>query len=174
MSTVRQSSPRARTWWRDYVRPALLAGLLIVAWLLWSGMFKTLLLGLGLFSCGLTIYVIRRMGYFDNELFAFRYGPRLLAFWGWLGAEMLRSSVEVARVVLRPKLEIDPSVVEIRPDDHSLVDKVLLGNSITLTPGTLTLDVQENRLLVHVLTSRGGDDLLAGEMMRRIASLRGT
>lgn len=146
--------------------------LLAAAWLLWSGFFKPLLLGLGLLSCALTLYVVRRMGYFDKDTFVFDYGFRLLGFWAWLGSEVVSSSLEVAKVVLRRDVDVAPRVVTLDAGDLSLVDQALLGNSITLTPGTLTLDVHEGRLLVHALTPEGAAALEQGEMQRRVRALR--
>ena len=154
-----------------YRRFALLAMLLISAWLLWSGLYKPLLLALGAFSCALTLLVARRMGYFGKDVFAFRYNLRLFGFWAWLGREIVKSSLEVARIVLSPKLRIEPKVVELDASDLDPVDQALLGNSITLTPGTLTLDVHEGRLLVHALTTDGADAILGGDMKRRVAAL---
>jgi multicomponent Na+:H+ antiporter subunit E len=154
-----------------YGRLALVVLLLIAAWLLWSGLYKPLLIGLGALSCALTAFIAKRMGYFDKDTFAFRYNLKLIGFWGWLGREIVRSSLEVARIVLAPKLCIDPKVVELDASDLDPVDQALLGNSITLTPGTLTLDVHEGRLLVHALTSETAAAVLEGEMKRRVAAL---
>ena len=150
----------------------LLLTLLITAWLLWSGQFKPLLLGLGAFSCLLTAYLTRRMGYFDNEVFAPRFGLRLIGFWAWLAKEVVRSSIEVARLVLDPRLPISPQIVEFQAAASHPVDQAILGNSITLTPGTLTLDVHRGILKVHCLTQEGADALMSGEMDRRVAALR--
>jgi multicomponent Na+:H+ antiporter subunit E len=165
-TTANHSSGRA------WLRVLVLGVLLIAAWLLWSGFFKPLLIGLGVLSCVLTLYVVRRMGYFDDETFAFNYDFRLIGFWAWLGKEIVTSSVEVARVVLQPKIVVSPSIVDIDASDLHVVDQALLGNSITLTPGTLTLDVHEGRLLVHALTSESAAALEEGEMKRRVAALR--
>lgn len=145
--------------------------LLAAAWLLWSGLFKPLLIGLGVVSCLLTFVIVRRMGYFDNELFALRFSWRLLGFWAWLAREVLRSSLDVARVVLDPRLPISPRVIEIESTSKHPFDQVLLGNSITLTPGTLTLDLYDGKLRVHALTEAGARDLMSGEMDRRVAGL---
>ena len=153
-------------------RALILMALLIAAWILWSGYPKPLLLGLGAFSCLLTVWLVRRMGYFHDETFAFNFGWRLLRFWAWLGREIVVSSLEVARVVLSRNVEVKPQVVKLDGSTFSSLDLALLGNSITLTPGTLTLDVHEGRLLVHALTRQGAEALQAGEMQRRVAELR--
>ncbi len=145
--------------------------LLIAAWVLWSGMFKPLLLALGAFSCALAAYIAVRMGYFDTRVFALRFNLRLIAFWGWLLKEIVTSSLEVARIVLSRKLELSTRVIEIDASQLSPVDQVILGNSITLTPGTLTLDADDGKLLVHALTAEGAAALEKGEMMRRVAAI---
>jgi multicomponent Na+:H+ antiporter subunit E len=157
---------------KSLARILILVVLLIAAWVLWSGYLKPLLLGLGAVSCLLTIWIVRRMGYFDDETFAFHYDWRLLGFWAWLGREVIISSIEVARVVLRRKLDVDPKIVKIDGSSFGPVDLALLGNSITLTPGTLTLDVNDGQLLVHTLTPDGAAALERGEMQRRVAALR--
>ena len=150
----------------------LLLALLVAGWLLWSGLFKPLLLWLGAFSCVLTVYLAKRTGYFDSEVFAWRFGPRLFGYWGWLAKEIARSSYEVARIVLNPRLPISPQVFEIKATALHPVDQTMLANSITLTPGTLALDVHKGIILVHSLTKSGADELIAGEMDRRVAALR--
>jgi multicomponent Na+:H+ antiporter subunit E len=153
-------------------RTASLLALLIAAWVLWSGQFQPLLLVLGAISCLLTAYLTRRMGYFDDNLFALRFGARLFGYWAWLAKEVVRSSIEVARVVVNPRLPISPQIVEIQATASHPVDQAILGNSITLTPGTLALDVHRGRIQVHCLTQAGADDLQSGEMDRRVAALR--
>ncbi len=145
---------------------------LATAWLLWSGLFKTLLLALGAISCLLTFWVVRRMGYFEGDLFALRFSFRLLGYWLWLGREVIKSSLEVAQVVLDPKLPISPRVVELKAESQHPFDQVILGNSITLTPGTLALDVHEGVIKVHSLTEAGARELMKGEMNRRVTGLR--
>lgn len=157
---------------KPFARILILALLLIAAWVLWSGYLKPLLLGLGALSCLLTVWIVRRMGYFDDETFAFHYDWRLLGFWTWLGGEIVKSSIEVARVVLRRRIDVEPKVVNVDGSGLEPVDLALLGNSITLTPGTLTLDVHEGRLLVHALTPEGAAALQRGDMQRRVAALR--
>jgi multicomponent Na+:H+ antiporter subunit E len=145
---------------------------LIAAWLLWSGIYKPLLLGLGLLSCVLTIYIKHRMDYFETEIFALRSGIRLIGYWLWLSKEVVKSSIDVARIVLSPSLPISPEVVTIKASCEHPVDQAILANSITLTPGTLALDVHDGEITVHALTKAGADELKQGEMDRRVLALR--
>jgi multicomponent Na+:H+ antiporter subunit E len=152
-------------------RKLVLLVTLAAAWILWSGFFKPLLLGLGIFSCFLTYVVVKRMGYFNDQFFALHFSFRLFGFWLWLGREVIRSSIDVARIVLSPTLPISPRVIEIKVTAQHPVDQVILANSITLTPGTLALDLHNGVIKVHALTEAGATDLLSGEMDKRVAQL---
>jgi len=149
----------------------MFAVLLIAAWVLWSGMFKPLLLSLGALSCAVVGYIAVRMGYFNSRVFALRFNLRLFRFWAWLLGEIVRSTLEVSRIVLARKLQLSTRDIEIDASQLSPVDQVILGNSITLTPGTLTLSVSDGRLRVHALTVDGAKALEDGEMLRRVAAI---
>ena len=146
--------------------------ILAIAWVLWSGFFKPLLLGLGLFSCVLVVYLSHRMKLYDVGAFSLAFYIRLLRYWAWLAVEVVRSSLEVTRLVLSPKLSISPTVVEFDSVCRERFDRAVLGNSITLTPGTLTLRMKGNTFTVHSLTREGAEEMLKGEMDRRVANLR--
>jgi multicomponent Na+:H+ antiporter subunit E len=139
----------------------------------WSGLFKPLLLGLGILSCLLTFLIVRRMGYFNEEIFPprFSYGLRLVGYWFWLGREIFRSGLDVTRVILDPKMPISPREVTITANPPSSMDQVIFANSITLTPGTLALDLHNGVIKVHCLTEDGAKQLLDGEMDRRVTEL---
>jgi len=70
------------------------------------------------------------------------------------------SNFDMAKRVISPRLPIDPAVVEVHTNLHSSLGKLLLANSITLTPGTLTIDVEGDTLRVHWIDARGMDDLV--------------
>ncbi len=158
---------------RTITRMLVLLIPLVAAWLLWSGLYKPLLLGLGLFSCVLTIYIKHRMEYFQTEMFALQFGRRLVSYWLWLAKEVVKSSLDVARIIVSPGLPISPEVVTIKASCEQPVDQATLANSITLTPGTLALDVYKGEITVHALTKAGADELRKGEMDRRVLALRG-
>ncbi len=155
-----------------YVLVLLLS--LVTAWLLWSGLYKPLLLSLGVLSCVICFWLARRMEYFDDNLYALHFSLRLLRYWFWLGGQIIRSSLDVSRIVLDPRLPISPRIVEIEVESAHPFDHVMLGNSITLTPGTLSIDVYEGVIQVHALTEEGARELAAGEMNRRVTRVRST
>lgn len=82
---------------------------------------------------------------------------------------LVRANLDVARRVLSPRLPLHPEVVEVETDLRSELGRLWLANSITLTPGTLTVDVLDQRLRVHWIDSRpaGGDLAAATETIVR-------
>lgn len=158
---------------RDKARPfavVLLLLFLAISWVLWSGLYKPMVLGLGAASCALSAYMAHRMGFFRHQA-VISLLPRLPAYWWWLLREIFASSLEVARVILQPSLPISPTVVTLQAKPETPVGQAILGNSITLSPGTVTLDVHEGQLLVHCLTRESAKALQDGETNRRAAQL---
>ena len=84
---------------RPWLRFTALLSLLITAWVLWSGIYTPLLLGLGALSCVLSLYLAHRVGFF-NEVFSLQVIPQLPRYWGWLLLENTKSSLDVARIIL--------------------------------------------------------------------------
>jgi multicomponent Na+:H+ antiporter subunit E len=93
-------------------------------------------------------------------------------FLAWLIGQIVVGSLQVARVVLHPRLPVDPQMVRLRPRLPHPLARLTLANSITLTPGTVTLDVDGAEILVHALTpesARGlGNGNEEGDMPRRV------
>jgi multicomponent Na+:H+ antiporter subunit E len=145
---------------------------LAVLWLLLSGLYKPMLLSLGLASCALVVWLVRRFETIDHESVPLSLGWRIVPYWLWLLKEIVLSSLTVTRIVLAPTLRISPRVVKVASLPRSEVVRVVLGNSITLTPGTLTTDIDEDGVItVHALTAESAADVLAGEMNRRASAL---
>ncbi len=153
------------------------AGLLValcVGWVLWSGYFKPLLLGLGLASALVCTYLASRMRQVEGEGSRFiimEHIHQLATYWPWLLVEVAKSNLEVAKIILSKKIEIDPVMIRLRASQSSEIGQVIYGNSITLTPGTITVDIEEGDLLVHALVQSAADGLHEGEMDRRVRAL---
>ena len=96
---------------------------------------------------------------------------RLLPLWGWLGKELVVANLQVARVVLSRHMNISPTVIRLQALSEDPISQAILGNSITLTPGTVTVDDHEGELLVHCLTDTSAAGLRSGEAERRVARL---
>ena len=153
----------------------LLLGLLLGAiWLLLSGLFKPLLLGLAVVSVLLTLWLSARMDIVDTEHHPVTAALRYIPYWPWLAVEIVKSSVDVARRVLSPSLPIQPTVFEVRVSQRTTMGRVVMANSITLTPGTVTMDVDGDRLTVHTLSRETIDYFTEGEMDRRVTRAEGS
>lgn len=149
----------------------LLLLVLTISWLFWSGLYKPLLISLGAFSCLLSVFLANRMGFFRHHQDLLKLLPRLPGYWFWLLKEIIVSSLDVAKLILKPSMPISPTVVELTTEAQTDVGQVIFGNSITLSPGTVTLDLHDGRILIHCLTSESAKELQKGEANRRAAAL---
>ena len=75
--------------------------------------------------------------------------------------------------ILSPSLPIRPRILQVEASQETDIARVIYANSITLTPGTVTLDVRDGKLLVHALTTDSAEGLLSGEMDRKVSALEG-
>ena len=147
----------------------VLMGLALMAvWLLLSGLFKPLLIALATASVLLTLWLGHRMEIIDGRKYPMWAAARFVPYWPWLGVEIVKSSFDVARRVLSPSMPISPTVFEVDSSQLTGMGRVVYANSITLTPGTVTLDIEGTRLRVHALSRDTIEYLLSGEMDRRV------
>jgi len=153
------------------IRGTTAAALFVATWLLWSGHYTALLLALGAASCVLVLLLARRTGFFDADVYSLHLGPRLPRFWLWLLEEIVISNVAVARTVLRRRLDIEPTLVTVDASHLPAAVQATLANAITLTPGTVSLDVDRGKIEVHCLTREIAEQLRDGEMVRRATRL---
>jgi multicomponent Na+:H+ antiporter subunit E len=152
---------------------ALTLGIVVYAvWLLLSGHYTPLLLAIGLIGTALVVYFALRMEFADEEgVPVIHLSWRIWGYLPWLVLEIVKSNIAVARIVLDPKLPIDPIMIRVRSRQRTDLGKVIMANSITLTPGTVTVGMAGNELFVHALrasTAQGMDD---GEMNVRVSAL---
>ena len=141
------------------MRSFLLFLVLAAVWLLWSGQTSPLMLGFGVFSCGLCTLVAARMQGDDFEKLPIGAWGRLVLYMPWLVWEIVKSNLHVARVVLSPGLPIQPKLVRVKASQKTAFGQVLYANSITATPGTISLDLRNDEILVHALTSDTAEGL---------------
>jgi multicomponent Na+:H+ antiporter subunit E len=153
------------------IRLLILSVLLAAAWLLLSGHFEPLLLGLGALSVAGVVACVSRLGTSDAEGLPLRLLPGLARYAPWLAWQIIVSSVDVAKRIVQPHLPIDPAVIRVPADQQSAPGRVTYANSITLTPGTISLDVAEAEIEVHALTSDAASELAGGEMGRRVRAM---
>jgi len=151
-----------------------IAGLWIVLyglWLLLSGHFDLLFLAFGAGTCTAAVYVAVRMGVLEGEFLSTRLARRALAYLPWLAWEILKSNVRVARIILAPRLRIDPEIVHFRASQRSELGRFIYANSITLTPGTITAGIVGDDFEVHALDRAHVDGSEENEMNKRVTAL---
>jgi multicomponent Na+:H+ antiporter subunit E len=96
---------------------------------------------------------------------------RAIAFTFWMAGRILLASVQLARIVLSPKMPLDPCSVRFRTELRSPLARTTLANSISLVPGTLTVDIEGSEILVHALSPDQVDDLVSGRLQNKIAAI---
>ncbi|MEQ8515747.1 MAG: Na+/H+ antiporter subunit E [Chromatocurvus sp.] len=149
-----------------------LTAVLVVFWISNSGMFKPLLLSLGVVSVAFTAWLAWRLGVVEERESSFRFG-RLPRYCLWLAVKVVESNIDVVRRIWAGSSALSPTVARIPLPPLSDAGKVIYANSITLTPGTVAMDIDlaGNTLLVHSLSREGIVDLEGGDMARRVQSL---
>lgn len=148
---------------------------LSLLWLLLSGHYSNLLISLGIFSVFFVILIARRMEVVDQESHPTHLNSfALVRYWFWLLKEIALANIDVCKRILDPELPISPIIVKLPCSQQSDMGRVTYANSITLTPGTVTLEVNESDIEVHALTREAAKALESGEMDRRVSVLEKT
>lgn len=142
-------------------------------WLLLSGHYEPLLLGFGVVSCVVVVAISLRMDVVDREGHPVHLGRGALTYIPWLLIEIAKSNIDVARRILDPRLPISPTRLKVKASQTSELGQVVYANSITLTPGTVSMVVQDGYIDVHALTADGARSLAAGDMDRRVTAMMG-
>ena len=150
-----------------------LAIALFVTWLLLSGHYTPLILSLGVLSCIVIVLIAARMDVIDHEAQPVHLTFKIVGYWAWLLKEIWLAAIDVTKRILSPSLPISPTIVQLKTTQDSELGKVIYANSITLTPGTFTIRVFGDEILVHALSKDAADALAEGEMDRRVTELEG-
>lgn len=150
-----------------------LGAVLFVVWLLLSGHYTLFITVLGVASCALVVLVTLRMDLADREGHPIHLTWRALTYWPWLFVEIVKSNIDVAKLILSPTMSITPTLIRVKASQTSDLGQVVYANSITLTPGTISVDVANGEILVHALSRDGAEALLEGEMDRRVTRMAG-
>jgi len=141
---------------------------LFILWLLLSGHYNVLLISLGLISSLLTVVLALRMDVIDHEshpLHLRRQLPRFLVF---LSREIVLANLDVVRRILTPGKSFSPQLRQLPLTQKTAVGQVIYANSITLTPGTVTVQLGTDSILIHALSREAADDLQTGRMAQAI------
>lgn len=144
---------------------------MFVLWLLLSGHYDPLLLSLGVVSCLLIVWIAARLDVIDHEAIPLQIRLGWFGYICWLGKEITKANIDVSRIILTPRLPISPVMVRVPATQRTDVGKVIYANSITLTPGTVSVAVMDDEILVHAITREAGEGLAEGDMDRRVDAI---
>ena len=151
---------------------AINLGLFLFAiWVLLSGHYTPLMLLFGVLSTLFVVFLATRADLIDRDTQPVLIKSSVLFYWFWLGREIIKSNIDVTRRILNPRLPISPTVFTVRAGQKTELGRVTYANSITLVPGTVTMDVDEDVFTVHALTREAAADLKSGEMNRRVCAV---
>ncbi len=148
--------------------------LLFGTWLVWSGHYTPMLIGFGVVSCALVVLLARRMEIVDDEGFPLHMAPRILRYLPWLAVEVVKSNLDLAGRVLKPRLPIGPEIVRLTASQRTDLGRASYANSITLTPSTVTIEAEsDGAFVVHAISPESAADLRSGEMDRQVTRMEG-
>ena len=159
----------------DYtMRFVLTALIMFVFWIFLSGEFSFILLLSGIISSLLVSYISHDLliGNGDMKL-GFIRTIRFIRFLPWLLWQIVLANIDLALRTLHPKMPINPMLINFKNNLKTDLGMVILANSITLTPGTVTIDVNKNEFLVHVISEKAAQSLISGEMQARVKKIEG-
>lgn len=153
---------------------------LFVFWFILSGKLEAKYLIFGLVSAALVTFVTqdllepektRRKK--SRSATPLQRAGKVFSYWVWLSYEIIKANLQVAYLVLHPKLPIDPGLLRFRTRLQSQLGHIVLANSITLTPGTITVDLTDGTYLVHALVPGAAGSLLEAKMQSRLEAIFG-
>lgn len=122
-----------------------------IYWIGLSGHFTPLLLTLGGGSIIFVLILCLRMDLLDEETAPYLIIPKALSYYAWLGREIIKANTRVAKLVLKPDMEVEPTLTKVAMEQDSDLGRSIFANSITLTPGTISIEMESDRILVHAL-----------------------
>ena len=141
-----------------------LYAILLALWLGLSGQTSVLMLTLGLVSVTIIIYLSVRMDRIDREIYPAHMTILTLRFWLFLAREIVVANIDVIKRIFRPGKSISPQMLEVPLTQKTDVSRVIYANAITMTPGTVSVDLDKNTVTVHALSTEAADDLRSGRM----------
>ena len=145
---------------------------MMALWLMLSGIYKPILIGFGAVSVGLVMVIVRRMDQVDGDHVQISIRPIQFFFYiFWLLIEIAKSNLKVTKIILARTMPIRQNLFEVPYTQTSDLGQVIFANSITLTPGTLTIETEAGDFLVHALSYDPTDMEALADMDRRVTEI---
>jgi multicomponent Na+:H+ antiporter subunit E len=129
------------------------------------------LMGAGVVSCAAITLLAKRLGIVDDEGMPYRWWWGALKYAPWLIWQIFLANVDVLKTVWRPRLHIQPQMIKVPHELRTAFGIATYMNSITLTPGTVTVEAGKDEFLVHALTQGAADGVRSGDMHRRVLAV---
>ncbi len=135
----------------------ILALVMLLYWLTLSFYFEPLIVGFGIASVLFAVGLCYRMRILDSETVPYMHTMTTIGYFGWLFLEVVKANFAVVKAVLRPDMEISPTLLTVPTPQKTDIGKTMFANSITLTPGTVSMDIDDDGILVHALLAEMAD-----------------
>ncbi len=159
---------------RIKVHPITLGLGLFGLWLLLSGHYDNpLLLTLGVISSIAVVFIAQRMDVIDHESVPLQVRFGFIGYLAWLAKEIALANIAVAKIIISPSLPLSPLLFRVKTSQKTDVGRVTHANSITLTPGTVSVEVEDGDIIVHAIAGKLASDMAKGEMDRRVTAVEG-
>lgn len=142
-------------------------------WLVLSGHYTAPLMIIGVAASLFVVTLASRMAVIDREGQPIYLLGRAVWYWPWLLWQIVKSGIDVSRIIITPSLPISPTLINVKASQKSAVGLVSYANSITLTPGTISVEVEGDEITVHAITRAGAHDLASGGMDRMVSRFEG-
>ena len=176
---MRRHDSNARGWNRPVFRWLAYSVLLVGLWVGLSGKLDSLFLTAGIISAAVVLFVTEAI-FHPRDPLGFEHPPsrfswlagtifRLAVYFPLLLWEIALANVHVARLVLDPRMPISPSLVEFESPLRTEASNAVLANSITLTPGTVTVDMSAQRFIIHCISETSRRGIQDGELLKQVA-----
>ena len=145
---------------------------MVALWLMLSGIYKPMLIGFGIVSVALVMVIVRRMDQVDGDHVRISIKPIQFFFYlFWLFIEIAKSNWRVTKIILARAMPIRQNLFEVPYTQTSDLGQVIFANSITLTPGTLTIETETGDFLIHALSYDPTDMDALADMDRRVTGI---
>ena len=147
---------------------------MFIFWILLSGEFTFILITSGVVASLIVAYLSHDIfvGKADLKTETGRVF-KFIVYIPWLLWEIILANVEIAYLVLNPKPLIDPQLVRFKNDLKTDLGIVTLAHSITLTPGTVTVDANREEFVIHAIWQKSAEGIISGEMQRKVKKIEG-
>ncbi len=137
-----------------------------------SGVYKPLILGFGVMSSVIAVFVIHRMNVVDQDRIPLKLHPlRMIRYWFWLMGEIVKSNIAVTKTILAREMPIRQNLFTTACSQKTELAQVIFANSITLTPGTITVETEDDHFWVHALCYSDDDPEALDDMDARVLAV---